>query len=250
MNLAGALAGAIDPAVLAARQGFDLEPWQLQLLRSTSPRLLVNAARQVGKTSMTATLGLHRATYHAGSLVLILSPSQRQSDEVLLKVKAAYRLLGRPVDAAGESAAELRLVNGSRILSLPGTPQTTRGFSAADLLICDESAWLEDEVFEAVLPTLSPTGRLIALSTPHGMRGWWANAWRDGGEAWERIRITAPESAQYTPARMAAIKAAVGSWAWRGDYLCEFTSTDESFFSLEAIQVALTPSYTPMFGGS
>ena len=45
-------------------------------------------------------------------------------------------------------------------------------------------------------------------------------------------------------------KAAVGPWAWRGDYLCEFTSTDESFFSLEAIQAALAPSYAPMFGGA
>lgn len=136
-----------------------------------------------------AILAVHTAAYTPGSTVLLLSPSQRQSTELMHAVKAVLRYLDRPKQ---EAETKITLANGSRIISLPGGEGTIRGFSA-DLLIIDEAAQVPDETYAAVRPMLAVTnGRLIALTTPHGARGWFYEAWRDG-TGWERTRVPASE---------------------------------------------------------
>src|SRR4051794_4037203 len=44
--LAEDLALALDPALFAGRAGLDPDPWQMRLLRSAAPRILLNASRQ------------------------------------------------------------------------------------------------------------------------------------------------------------------------------------------------------------
>jgi len=75
--------------------GVEPDPWQARLLDSDE-RALVLCHRQAGKSTTAAVLGLHPAIYHPGSLVLILSPSLRQSGELFRKVKASYTALQRP----------------------------------------------------------------------------------------------------------------------------------------------------------
>jgi hypothetical protein len=50
-----------------------------------------------------------------------------------------YTALARPVPAA-ESALRLELVNGIRVVSLPGDEETIRGLSGVALLVIDEAA--------------------------------------------------------------------------------------------------------------
>src|SRR5215212_4036144 len=90
---------ALDRASFAENLGIDPDPWQRVLLRSASPRLLLNCSRQSGKSTMAAIIALHRALYYADSLVLVLAPSLRQSQELFAKVASFYRSLGRPVPA-------------------------------------------------------------------------------------------------------------------------------------------------------
>jgi hypothetical protein len=71
---------------------------------------------------------------------LLLSPSLRQSSELFRKVTDAYQALVRPVAAEGETALQLRLLNGSRVVSLPGHEATIRGYSGVTLLVIDEAA--------------------------------------------------------------------------------------------------------------
>ena len=67
----------------------------------------------------------------------------------------------------------LEFANGSRVLSLPGTERTVRGFSEVSLLVIDEAARVDDGLYYAVRPMLAVSGgRLVALSTPYGKRGW------------------------------------------------------------------------------
>src|SRR5581483_3403311 len=131
-------------------------------------------SRQAGKSSVTAVLAVHVAVYQPGSLVLMLSPAQRQSAELFRKAIDVYRALGRPVPASSETVLRLELENGSRIVALPGKESTIRGFSGVKLLAIDEAARVPDELYLAVRPMLAVSGgRIIALSTPFGKRGWW-----------------------------------------------------------------------------
>jgi len=118
--LASDLGMALDPVRLSQAAGIEPDPWQAQVLRSSAPRMLLNCSRQSGKSTTVATLAVHTALYEAGALVLLLSPSLRQSGELFKKALSVYQALGRPVPAQSESALQLELENGSRIVSLPG----------------------------------------------------------------------------------------------------------------------------------
>jgi hypothetical protein len=116
-----------DAVQLMRQAGMEPDPWQAALLRSSSSRQLLLACRQSGKSTTTACLALHTALYEPGALILLLSPSLRQSQELFKKTQDFYRMLGNPAPLLAESALRLELSNGSRVISLPGTEATVRG---------------------------------------------------------------------------------------------------------------------------
>src|SRR5918911_216885 len=167
-QLVADLACALDPVVLAQQAGLDPDPWQADVLRSTAPRVLLNCSRQSGKSTVVAILAVHTALYDPGALVLLLSPTLRQSGELFKKCIGVYQALGRPVSPQSESALQLELETGSRIVSLPGKEGTIRGYSGVRLLAIDEAAWVPNDLYVSTRPMLAVSGgRLIALSTPH-----------------------------------------------------------------------------------
>lgn len=238
--LAADLACAFDPATLSEAAGIVPDPWQAQLLRSTSQRLLLNCSRQSGKSTMVATLAVHTAVYTPRSLVLLVSPTLRQSGELFKKATTAYRALGRPVPSESESALQLALDNGSRIVSLPGKEGTIRGYSGVRLLAIDEAAWVPNDLYIALRPMLAVSGgRLIAMSTPHGTRGWWFEAWRSE-EAWERIEVPATSCPRISPAFLAEEERTMGRWWYEQEYLCQFKDAQSSAFSRADIDQAFS----------
>jgi hypothetical protein len=193
VSLAQDLKLALDRVSFARRLGLEPDPWQVDLLRSTSERVLLNCCRQSGKSTMTAVIALHRALYHPSSLILCLAPALRQSQELFSKMAGFYRDLGRPVSAVTERKLSLELENRSRIITLPGSEKTIRGFSGTSLLILDEAARVEDELYFAVRPMLAVSGgALMMLSTPHGKRGVFYEEWI-GGHGWERYEVPASQ---------------------------------------------------------
>jgi len=221
--LATDLAMALDPVLLARQAGFEPDPWQAQVLRSTARRMLLNCCRQSGKSTTTATLAMHTVLYEPGSLILLLSPSLRQSQELFRKCLDVYRALERPIPAGAESALRLELENGSRIVSLPGKEGTIRGYSGVRLLVIDEAARVLDELYRSVRPMLAVSGgRLVALSTPWGKRGWWYD---------EEERRS------------------IGKLFFASEYLCEFVDTVDQLFSSDDVAAAITSEVKPLFGG-
>jgi|SRR5215218_8259296 len=137
----------LDRVAFVEALGIESAEWQRELLGSDADRILLNCSRQSGKSTMSAIIALHRALYHPGSLVLCLAPALRQSQELFAKIANYYRDLGRPVRPVGERKLSLELENGSRIITLPGTEKTIRGFSGVSTLIVDEAARVEDPLY-------------------------------------------------------------------------------------------------------
>lgn len=249
MSLSRDLARALDPVILARDSGFTPDAWQADVLRSESDRLLLNCSRQSGKSTTAGVIATHAAVYEPGSLTLLLSPSQRQSAELFRKVLDCFRVVAQDVPTEAESALRLELENGSRIISLPGKEATIRGFSGVDLLIVDEAARVEDTLYFSVRPMLAVSGgRLIAMSTPFGKRGWWHSEWESGSERWERIEIPATECPRISEAFLAEERATLGSWWFEQEYLCQFKDAADSVFSFEDIQAAMDSAVVPLFG--
>jgi hypothetical protein len=122
----------MDAAEFArVRLGFMPDEKQMEVLRSTAKRAILNCSRQWGKSTVTAARAVHRAYSRAGALVLVASPSERQSAEFLRKASELMRRLGVRPRGDGDNAISLAFPNGSRIIGLPGNEATVRGFSAA-----------------------------------------------------------------------------------------------------------------------
>lgn len=241
------LAQALDAALFAQAVGLEPDPWQAEVLRSDAARMLLLCSRQSGKSTTTAVLALHTAIYHPGALVLLLSPSLRQSGELFRKVAGFYKALGDAVPSEAESALRLELANGSRIVSLPGAEQTIRGYSGVYLLVIDEAARVADELYYSVRPMLAVSrGRLIALTTPFGKRGWFYNEWTGPGP-WARVKVTAQDCPRISPAFLAEEQASLGDWWYKQEYLCEFADSTDSVFPSDLVMAALSGRVKPLF---
>ena len=217
---------ALDPALILHEQGLEADPWQRELLLSNDRQVLLNCSRQAGKSTVVSALALHTALFTEGALVLLLSPSQRQSGEIFRKVRDAYHALGRPVRAIYETQLRLELANGSRVVCLPGREETIRSFGGVRLLVLDEAARIPDDLYRSVRPMLATSqGRLVALSTPFGRRGWFYEEWHGNGP-WKRVRITWRDCPRITPEFIAEETRALGP-AWVDqEYNACFTSLE------------------------
>ena len=243
--LAGDLVAALDPVAFAARTAFVAEDWQERLLRTAAKRALVLCARQVGKTQTVSHKALHGAMYTPGRDVLIVSPTQRQSDEMLLRVSSLYRQMREQPRLKRDNTSEMGLANGSRVVSLPGSEGGIRGFSGVKLLILDEASRIPDDVFASVLPMVASDGQILALSTPWGRRGWFYDLHEDAANGWERHKVTVYESQQYTPARITEMRA-LSSFVFSSDYECIFGDTDTQLFGTEVVRAAFSHAVSPL----
>jgi hypothetical protein len=233
--------------------GIVPDAWQEDFLRSSADRVLLNCSRQSGKSTMSAVIALHRALYHPGSLVLCLAPALRQSQELFGKVADFYRDLGRPVPPQGERKLSLELENGSRIITLPGSEKTIRGFSGAALLLVDEASRVDDGLYYAIRPMLAVSGgSLMMLSTPFGKRGVFYEEWTSskagGTSGWKRYEVPASECPRIPASFLEEERRVLPSWVYRQEYECSFEETEDQVFTTEMVERAVTPEVTPLFG--
>lgn len=246
-----ALAWSLDPAALMEDAGFVPDPWQAELLRSTDPRVLLNIHRQGGKSLATAAMSVGEAIQHDDSLILLVSRTQRQSDELFRKILKLYRSLGSPIPPVEDQARMLSLSNGSRIVSLPGDPDNLRSFSAPRLILVDEASRVPDAMEGALSPMLAtvPDGRMIYLSTPFGARGFFHRRWEDQETPWRRFEVRATECPRIAPEFLAFERIRLGQRMFAQEYLCEFGEAEDSYFDADDVERAFRADISPLFPG-
>jgi hypothetical protein len=255
-RLADALAAAADPvatdpAALMVAAGMTPDTWQADLLRSRWQRALLLCSRQAGKSTVTAALATHTAIYQPHSLTLLLSPTLRQSGELFQTMRRFYHAVDAAPAIAQESALQMQLVNGSRVIALPGKEQTIRGYAGVDLLVIDEASRVPDALYYSVRPMLAVSGgRLLCLSTPFGKRGFFHQEWTGGGDSWHRTRITAYDVPRISAEFLEEERRSLGDWWFNQEYLCQFVETDDQVFSHDLILAAVSRDVKPLFGGS
>jgi len=239
----------LDPLFFATHSlGFEPDPWQERVLTWRGKRLLLNCCRQSGKSTTTAILALHRAYYFARSLVLLVSPSLRQSAELFKKVVDFLNLLAIWPQLTEDNRLSLQMTNGSRIVSLPAKEANIRGFSGASLIIEDEASRVSDDLYLAMRPMLAVShGQLILMSTPWGMRGHFFSQWENGGESWERIKVDVYSCPRISPEFIAEEKASMPDSWFRAEYLGEFTETEDSVFRYDDVRNAFSADIKPLF---
>ncbi len=235
-----------DPARLLSEAGMAPDEWQADLLRSNWSRALLLCSRQSGKSQVASAVALKTAFFTPGSLTLLLSPTLRQSGELFRdKLLRLYDGLHRPIPAASETQLTLTLQNGSRIVSLPGEESGIRSYSGVALLVIDEAARVPDALYLSVRPMLATSrGKLLALSTPFGKRGWYHDCWHSD-ERWRRTRITADQCPRIPKDFLEEERKALGA-AWFGqEYHCVWRDMIGAVFSQADIDAALSDEIKP-----
>jgi hypothetical protein len=239
---------ALDRVAFAEKLGIVPDGWQRDLLGSSSSRVLLNCSRQSGKSTMSAVIALHRAVYFPDSLILCLAPALRQSQELFAKIAHFYQDLGRPVTPQSERRLSLELTNGSRIITLPGSERTVRGFSDASLLLVDEASRVDDELYYSIRPMLAVSGgSLLLLTTPYGKRGIFYQEWVEG-QSWERYEVPASQCPRIPSSFLQEERASLPSWIFRQEYECQFEETEDQVFTTDMIDRAVTDEVKPLFG--
>ncbi len=231
---------AVSPLVFAERL-IDPDSWQKNVLLSDAKQLILNCSRQTGKSMITAFLASHTAIFTPGSLVLLVCPSERQSGELLRKIKDI--LANTPdVDFSRDAILQVELGNGSRILALPSAEANLRGFSAPSMVIIDEASRCDDALFYSLKPMMAVgRGKMVLLSSPFGRRGFFYETWTSG-ENWERFTVKATDCKRITPEFLQSEKKSMPEFVFEQEYMCAFVDSDTQIFSSELIENSINPS--------
>lgn len=231
----------LTPGEFVARHlGLTPDETQWRVLNSRAKRGILNCARQWGKSTVVAAKAVHRAWTEPESLVLVASPSGRQSAEFLRKAKTFVRRLGVRPRGDGDNELSILFPNGSRIVGVPGVDDTVRGFSAVRLMLLDEAARMTDAQYFALRPMLAVgDGDLWLMSTPYGRRGFFYGEWMHGGDEWERIMVRATECGRISARFLESELKAMGAAEFGQEYLCEFLDNGSGWFERGVVERAL-----------
>ncbi len=242
-------AWASDPETFFAWLGVGLFPYQKEALAiiRASDRVCIVWPRQHGKDTITALYGLWVAVTSPGSVIVCVSPSQRQSNLWMDELKAF--VLGRRElrsEIGDMSETELSLSNGSRVYSLPSGAQgsaTIRGFSRVSVVVANEAAWIADETFAAIQPFLAVSGahaKLVLASTPFGQAGFLWRAFNN--PAFARHHVTEISSPLIPADFVDKERGSMDALTFASEWNATFISGQSSYFPTELV-VRCTESY-------
>ena len=246
-SIADDLAYSLDPVLWAKEVlSYRPDPWQADLLRSRSRKIILNNSRQSGKSTTCAALGLHESIYRRPSFGLVIAPSQDQSAELMMKFDEFRGAVELPSDyLSTDTKLAVKFANGNRFVARPGSEKTARSFSAVTLLLEDEAARVSDALYNSVRPMLAVSnGRHILMSTPFGKRGHFFKIWDEERDIWQWFEIPAEQCPRISPEFLAE-EQRTNPW-FEQEYHCVFMDAEGSIFSSDLFKSLANPEITAL----
>ena len=227
------------------RLKFEPDERQIEVLLSNAKRGILNCTRQWGKSTIAAAMAVYRPYMRAKCVVLVASPTKRQSAELIRKAAEMVMRLGIRPRGDGDSEKSLLFPNGSRIVGLPGIEVTVRGFSAVSLLLIDEAARVEDAMYKALRPMLAVGGGdlWLASSAARQERIFLRVLWEHGGPEWFRVGVPATECARISRAFLEGERGAVGPLWFAQEYMGEFVDSGAAVFGRDLVDRAVDDGF-------
>jgi len=240
---AGGLGRLKEDASLFAQYllGWHPFPYQEKLLLDQAKRIVCCWGRQCGKTSTIAVKAIHFAYSNPNMMVLITSPSLRQSMIMFDRIQGfitGNSLLSNGV--ARKTRTVIQLLNKSSIIALPCSENLLRGYTA-HLIIADEAAFMPEEVItQIVFPMLSTTdGSAIFISTPWGRDHFFYRAFMDPSYSVHHVKST--ECPLIKPEFLEEQRHNMAEEAFRMEYLAEFAEAATCFLTQDLIRGCIDP---------
>ena len=152
-------------------------PYQKSFITSPKKRKIWISSRQIGKSWSVALLACFKALSKQNGLSICISVNSRSASELISKCRQfaeSIKILSEGRIDYTASYDTIHFSNGSRVMSLPSTADSLRGWSAQCVII-DEAAfvWRLDDILQGIAPTLTrdQNSELILTTTPAGKNG-------------------------------------------------------------------------------
>lgn len=246
-----------------------LLPYQREWVDDESRFKMGIWSRQTGKDFSTAAEAVRDAMRRPKTEWMIAAPSERQAMESLNKCKEwseAFALaiedeqIERP-DGPGTlmKSGSIQFGNGSRILAVPGKPDTVRGFSAN--LVLTEFAFFDDPdaTWKAVIPSITNPlrggqKRVRLITTPNGKSGRGARTYKiykdnclepraGRKQHWHCYKIDIETAVRMgLPVDIEELKEAFDDVdGWAQEFMCEFLDSSNVLLPYDIIALAESP---------
>ena len=223
-----------------------LDPWQKEILK-TKGNIVLRSGRQAGKSTIISVLVGDYAKKNKNKCVLVIASVERQAqllfEKILDYIYKNYKdYIKRGKDKPTKS--KLTLTNGTIIRCLPTglSGYGIRGYTI-DLLVADEAAFINDEVWQAVTPMISTrikTGaRIVLLSTPMGKDGYFYRCFND--PSFTTFHVSSEDCPRISEEFLAQEKIRMSELEYAQEYLGEFVDEIRQLFSNELIRSCMTP---------
>jgi len=211
-----------------------LDDWQKEYIAHEG-NTVVRAGRQSGKSFAESLRVALFALLNAKTSTLIIASVDRQSIELLEKVKSQIMGLAKNEIKGRPSLHKIELKNGSKIMAEPAgqTGYGLRGFTV-DKLVADEAHYIPDAVFVAIRPMLATTGgTLDLLSTPRGNEGFFYDCFQS--DDFHKIHIKSEDCPRISQDFLDAEKKRMTKMQFCQEYEAEFLDSLMQFFPRELI---------------
>jgi len=229
-----------------------LMPYQQYALQQTFEKKysIIMWSRQTGKSFVVSLFAVLRAIEKRNHLVAILSPTERQSKELMEKVKKHVEFLKEIGKFQGEisffedtttNVLEVRFPNKSRIIGLPANPDGVRGLTGD--VILEEASFFKYgyKVYQAIFPSITRNKdlKLVVISTPRSRSDIFGHLWQmsENNELWFRQKLTIYDAVeQGLNIDIEELQKGVPNQdIWQQEYMCEFMDEESVLLPYEIL---------------
>lgn len=222
---------------------FKLYPYQQRWINDTSRMKICLKARQIGMSTAMCFEALKIATTRRSN-ILILSTTERQSMEIVDRIQSLLDVFKKVVDLklVRESRSEIMFPNRSKIISLPASPSSVRGYSGHVFL--DEFAFHKDSkaIWTAMLPIISKGYSVRVVSTPAGRSGKFYELWESAEEmGFSRHKIDIYDAIKDgLKIDLELFRRSMDPDSFAQEFECQFIDEAFSYFPLDMIYEAIS----------
>lgn len=214
----------------------QLDPWVREFIESKKRFNWLNCGRQLGKSTGLVIRRIGRGVLR-GRLQIIVSASQRQTDELAHKAQTILRA-GGLLNVRRDTASATHIQTPQlRMVFLPPNPATIRGYTGD--VAWDEAAMTRDdrEVWGAIFPMVTrQEGELDIASTPKGLKNKFAELRDNPQFQHTTVTLDAAIGRGLKLNRQRLYDTLDDEELFRQEYLCEFIDEATAFLTYEQIR--------------
>ncbi len=224
--------------------GLKLYPYQERFLEDRSQFIALRWSRQSGKTYIVGAYLLWYAVAHPNSWIGVVSPSFRQSKQVIRKIAPLAQGLIKSGLVLRIEKARIECWRGSRIEAFPNSPDTIRG-PTLNVIYWDEVNFTanDNDLYTPILFTLGTTnGQFIGSSTPGSSSSiFYRMCFGDEFKAFSRHHVTWRQALEPNGPLKQGILESIREqlkhdpWRWTREMEAEFSEDEGRWLSLELI---------------